>query len=148
MKAFELYENAIYRELVRCVGMSNVFILSAGWGLVGADYLLPHYDITFSACKPLERYKHRLPKDKYHDFRHLTKEPESLVAFASAPYLQVLWDLTETFGCSKTFYYATKDQSQDPPAHAGWTSRWHPAYTNWQYEAARTFVRSLPKRII
>ena len=72
LRAFELYDVAIYRDLARSVGVNNMLILSAGWGLVRADYLLPSYDITFSACKPKDAYKRRLPGDEYLDFCHLT----------------------------------------------------------------------------
>lgn len=47
--AWELYTKPAYRELAEHFGIGNLYILSAGWGLVKADYLLPKYDITFSA---------------------------------------------------------------------------------------------------
>jgi hypothetical protein len=58
LKAWQLYKprkpyEKIYRCLVEKYGEQNVFILSAGWGLVRSDFLLPHYDITFSSlAKP------------------------------------------------------------------------------------------------
>jgi hypothetical protein len=35
-------------RLVEKFGIEKVFILSAGWGLIRADFLTPNYDITFS----------------------------------------------------------------------------------------------------
>ena len=52
---------SVYRELVHALGAENVFILSAGWGLLSADFLTPNYDITFSATA--ERYKRRRVRD-------------------------------------------------------------------------------------
>ena len=46
--AFDLYKRDIYRRLVDKFDLKNVYILSAGWGLIRADFLTPSYDITFS----------------------------------------------------------------------------------------------------
>ena len=55
--AYQLYQNKTYGLLVDRFGLNTVYILSAGWGLVRADYLLPYYDITFSPSA--EAYKRR-----------------------------------------------------------------------------------------
>jgi hypothetical protein len=47
--AYQLYENRAYGRLVGRYGLRNVYVLSAGWGLIRADFLTPSYDITFSA---------------------------------------------------------------------------------------------------
>lgn len=49
--AWELYTKPAYRELAEHFGVGNLYILSAGWGLVKADYLLPKYDITFPPAR-------------------------------------------------------------------------------------------------
>jgi hypothetical protein len=46
--AYRLYENRVYGRLVEAFGVENIYILSAGWGLIRADFLTPYYDITFS----------------------------------------------------------------------------------------------------
>ena len=38
LPAFELYENDIYRALVKRFGVENTYILSAGWGLIDASF--------------------------------------------------------------------------------------------------------------
>lgn len=43
-----LYAHRIYSDLIQVLGFDNVYILSAGWGLVRADTRLPTYNITFS----------------------------------------------------------------------------------------------------
>ena len=59
--AYQLYENEIYGRLIDHLGMSKVYILSAGWGLIAAHFLTPYYDITFS--RSAEDYKRRRKKD-------------------------------------------------------------------------------------
>src|SRR5262245_58796286 len=66
LSAFELYQNQVYRRLVDRFGSNDVYILSAGWGLIRADFLTPFYDITFSQVA--ERYKRRKKSDEYNDF--------------------------------------------------------------------------------
>ena len=48
LPAWELYQNAVYSRLVEAYGVERVYILSAGWGLIAADFLTPDYNITFS----------------------------------------------------------------------------------------------------
>jgi len=48
LPAFELYKNPIFEKLVNEFCIENVFIISAGWGIIPADYLTPIYDITAS----------------------------------------------------------------------------------------------------
>ena len=50
-KAYQLYQNPAYEALVNKFGSKEVFILSAGWGLVRSDFLLPTYDITFKGSR-------------------------------------------------------------------------------------------------
>ncbi len=59
LPAGDLYSPRVYRGLTDAFGPANVFILSAGWGLVRADFLLPDYDITFSNQPNVPRYARR-----------------------------------------------------------------------------------------
>ncbi len=49
LQAYQLYKPTAYERLVAKFGLRQVLVLSAGWGLVRADYLLPSYDVTFSS---------------------------------------------------------------------------------------------------
>lgn len=51
---------------MRKFGLDNVMILSAGWGLIPAQFLTPRYDITFSASA--EPYVRRRKNQAYEDF--------------------------------------------------------------------------------
>jgi hypothetical protein len=64
--AWQLYENKAYARLVDQLGIDRVYILSAGWGLIRADFLTPCYDITFS--QSADSYKRRRKADRYQDF--------------------------------------------------------------------------------
>ena len=57
LPAWRLYKPSIYQRLVDRFGVDNVFILSAGWGLINADFLTPYYDITFSTARNVDTYK-------------------------------------------------------------------------------------------
>lgn len=80
--AWELYEPAAFRRLVSHLGVENVYVLSAGWGLVRSDFLLPQYDITFtSAVKKKRPWMHRRKSDMYRDFCHLPEDTTDEVYF-------------------------------------------------------------------
>ena len=51
LPAYKLYAHKVYENLVNKFGENQVFILSAGWGLIRSDFLTPDYDITFSNAK-------------------------------------------------------------------------------------------------
>jgi hypothetical protein len=93
--AYQLYQNQTYGLLVDRFGSNTVYILSAGWGLVRADYLLPYYDITFSPSA--EVYKRRRKSDSYEDFRLLLGDIDrDMVFFGGLDYLPLFCSLTNT----------------------------------------------------
>ena len=56
-----------YADLLRHFGPANLYVLSAGWGLVRADFLLPDYDITFRS-QDTPKWCVRKPADEFNDF--------------------------------------------------------------------------------
>src|SRR5690606_6785711 len=62
--AYRLYTNGIYRALVDRYGVENVYVLSAGWGLIRSDFLTPQYDITFKK-QGVDPFKRRRPGDRF-----------------------------------------------------------------------------------
>lgn len=140
-KAYELYRNDIYRELARYVGVENLYILSAGWGLVGADFLLPQYDITFSSSAA--PYKRRKKKDQYHDFSKLSdKSQEDLYFFGGKDYLPLFLELTHGYqGQRVVFYNSIKEPAvPDNVEKRRYQTR---AKTNWHYLCARDFCKRM-----
>jgi len=139
LPAWQLYDDPAYRRLVGKCGVGNVYVLSAGWGLIRADFLTPDYDITFSNVKPEDRYKRRRKADCYDDFCMLPPDTGvPIVFFGGKGYLPFFESLTSSIPARKTVFY----NSTSVPEMPGYllkrfdTSR----RTNWQYECATAFV--------
>ena len=93
LPAWQLYQNDTYALLHDKYGSNHLYILSAGWGLISADFLTPYYDITFS--RSADRYKHRDAKDRYNDFCMLpTDIAEPVVFFGGKSYVPLFCRLT------------------------------------------------------
>ena len=143
LPAGELYRPPAYKTLVDALGVGSVFVLSAGWGLVRADYLLPNYDITFSSsAKDRNVYKRRRPSDShYRDFAKLPRDTEKHVFFfGGKDYLPLFCALTRGIARRTVFF-----NSRTPPHGANCrTVRYEIARkTNWQYECVDAFVARL-----
>jgi hypothetical protein len=139
LKAWELYDDPAYGRLVRKCGVANVYVLSAGWGLIHADFLTPDYDITFSYVKPKQRYKRRGRDGRYHDFCMLPQETrEPILFFGGKGYLPLLALLTSSVRAPKTVFY----NSGEVPEMPGWTLKRFETRTrtNWHYECVNAFV--------
>jgi hypothetical protein len=135
--AYQLYGNTAYRRLVGRFGVRNVYIPSAGWGLIYADFLTPAYDITFSHSA--DPYKRRRKTDRYEDFRTLPDNTEDeIIFFGGKDYLPLFCSLTDTIGCTKTVFF----NSARVPQHNGCRFRRFETTTrtNWHYECANAFL--------
>lgn len=137
-RAGNLYKPAVYRPLVERYGWSEVFILSAGWGLIRADYLIPAYDITFSSQAGL--CNRRRPSDVYQDFNQLQDygvSPEETVYFLGGKaYLPLYYSLTQHISARKVVYHAQRN----PAKRQGYEYISYPPGTNWHYACARGFM--------
>lgn len=69
-KAYELYKHEIYKMLYEKF-KNNLYIFSAGWGIVSAEFKLPDYDITFSSGKKIQECTKRKKEQHFDDFNHL-----------------------------------------------------------------------------
>ena len=139
LPAWQLYDNRVYARLVEKLGVGNVYILSAGWGLISASFLTPDYDITFSFVKPKDRYKRRKKSDRYRDFRMLaenTREPFAF--FGGKDYRPLFAALTSSIRAPKTVFY---NSAKVPLMPGCMLKRFRTrTRTNWQYECANAFV--------
>jgi hypothetical protein len=138
--AYQLYSDELYRRLADRVGVQNLYILSAGWGLIRAEFLTPYYDITFSQTKKDQKFKRRRKSDGYHDFAMLpagTCEP--ILFFGSQSYVASFCTLTKGSTCEKTVFYNT---AQAPDAPGCMLKRFENAKrdTNWQFDCANAFL--------
>ena len=136
-RAYKLYTNSMYAVLVNQHGNDNVFILSAGWGLIGSDFLTPKYDITFSPSA--EKYKRRSKRDQYHDLCMLPIDTdEDLVFFGGKDYLPLFCKLTGNYLGQRFVFYNAAVQPNAPGCKL---IRYETsARTNWHYTCAKDFV--------
>jgi hypothetical protein len=138
LPAFELYENDIYRALVKKFGTEKTYILSAGWGLIHAAFLTPAYDITFST--KADNLVRRRKRDIFYDLSLLpANTTEQVVFFGSKEYVPLFAALAGAVRAERIVFY----NSATPPSAPGcnlvrFVTR---ARTNWQYECAAAFLR-------
>lgn len=136
LPAWQLYNNKTYEMLAEHCGLDRLFILSAGWGLVRADFLIPAYDITFSANAPM--YKRRRSGDWYDDSNMLPKSQEHIVFFGGKDYVNLFCTLSSDARVRRTVWYNAKDA---PCAPGCVVRRFHTTTrTNWHYECAKAFI--------
>jgi len=142
-KIGELYKPKIYKEALKKFGYENTYILSAGWGLVRSDYLIPNYDITFSSMA--EKKYRRKKEDTFKDFNQLAPD-EEFTFFGGEAYLPLLYKLiniqqftispSEITKPARIIYHAS-----DTEKHLGYTYVKYPrCFTNWHYSALREFI--------
>ena len=137
LSAYQLYENGAYGRLVERFGLRNVYILSAGWGLIRADFLTPCYDITFSPSA--DAYKRRRKTDRYDDFRMLQDDTQDdIVFFGGKDYLPLFCSLTNTIRSTKVVFF----NSANVPRFNGCAFRRFETTTrtNWHYECVNAFL--------
>lgn len=139
LPAYRLYQNQLYRDLAEHVGVTNLYILSAGWGILPAMFLTPDYDITFTTSA--ESYKRRRrSQDTYQDYAMPGRTTaDTLLFIGSRSYLKLFADLTDTYRGKRIAFFNTKHR----PQLSGVTIlRYEDATrsTNWQYDCARDFI--------
>ena len=107
----EPYSN-IYLKLVERFRADNVYILSAGWGLIGSSFLTPSYSVTFSGQNPVNR---RRRKDVFRDFNHLTLHAggteRPIVCIGGTGYVRQFCKLTEAFRWPKMVLHLGRQPS-------------------------------------
>lgn len=143
LPAHAFYPDEIYPRLVEELGPQRTFILSAGWGLIGASFLTPDYDITLDP--EAEPFRRREPCAPYNDFCMLPDDTdEDLYLFAQADYLPLFCRLTASYPGRRIVFY----RSGSPPEAPGCTLREFATAvgTNWHQQCARAFLSDRPKR--
>ena len=147
LRASDLYKprqpyREIYKELVEAFGIQNVFILSAGWGLIPADFLTPKYDITFSQdVKKKYPYKHRdKNQDIYEDFKKLPSDTRKPIVFLGGDsYVSLFGSLTEHIKTKRIIFHKSKNPTKPPNCQL----RHFEAKTKnriWYYECAKELM--------
>lgn len=144
----------IYKCLVNKCGKEKVFILSAGWGLVNADFQLPPYNITFtSEAHDYARIsvKELLAKLlRYNPLDGVTDEDTTIYFFGGKHYRKLLYRYTDSVPVRKVviYYYCTnkdaQDKAQERENEHYEFRRYNPKEASrrtWYYECARRFIK-------
>lgn len=134
-ESWKLYAHPAYGRLFQKFGADNLFILSAGWGLLRSDYRLPQYDITFSSSGGA--HKKRLSGDRYRDFAQIGADDGSEVHFVGGKdYVPLFVSLTAHLW-NRVVHY---NSNRTPTAPECRLQRFSTSTrTNWHYELADTF---------
>jgi hypothetical protein len=137
LPAYRLYAPDAYRSLVDRFGMDQVYILSAGWGLIPAGFLTPDYDITFSAAA--DPWKRRREHDRYDDFQLLPDDGDPMLFLGGKDYVPLFSELVRGLRGPKTVFF---NSARPPDLPSGFravrfeTSTRH----NWHYKCARALI--------
>ena len=89
--------------MVKAYGTERVYILSAGWGLIRADFLTPDYNITFSQAPKGNK---RTKSTRFDDLCLLTQDSKDpIVFFGGKSYVPLFCELTRSFSGRKVVFY-------------------------------------------
>ena len=136
LPAWRLYRNPTYEILAERVGLERLYILSAGWGLIRADYLTPNYDITFSKARNVQPHQRRGYRDIYGDFELPDGIADPLVFFGGRDYIPLFVRLTTNSHGHRTVFYA----GCGAEAPGCTLRRFGNPFTNWHYQCAKAFL--------
>lgn len=140
LPAWQLYSHPVYAQLAVKYGTERLYILSAGWGLIRADFLTPGYDITFSSsASGAENYKRRRERYAYNDWRMLPDNSANPVVFLGGKsYVKLFCALTGRVRGPRYVFYNSGSAPDAPGCHLRkFDTR---TRTNWHYECAQAFM--------
>lgn len=137
LPAYKLYRNQIYQQLVSRFGKEKVFILSAGWGLIPAYFLIPAYDITFSASSDM--LNRRKTNDHYNDFC-LMDDDDEIAFLGGKSYLPLFHTLTKGMSGKKVVFYNSKTPPDLLSSNIELIKFETSTRINWHYECAQSII--------
>jgi hypothetical protein len=156
LRAAELYApneyefRSLYTELAELFGWSNVFVLSAGWGLIRADYRTPDYNITFSSqAKSRHPWVWRNAKDRtaaWSDFNHmhdvLIEDDEPIHFFGGKDYQPLFYSLMTTLPGKKIVHFKGHIDRRVGFEYEEYTGP--EKNRTWHYRAVHDFISRRP----
>jgi hypothetical protein len=144
LESYNLYKPAIYKALYEKYN-TNLFILSAGWGVINSEFKIPKYDITFS--KKADISSQRGKYDSFNDFNHLQEvnPNETIVFLGGSDYIELFYELTRDLPNEKVIFYKKKNIYQENPFLKSDKSYKLIKYetkasTNWHYGCAKELI--------
>jgi hypothetical protein len=147
--AYRLYSRNIYRDIYD--KFDNCFyILSAGWGIIRADFKIPAYDITYSTAPNMPKYVKRSDNYGWNDINHLKEDSvkfdrdSEIILFAGSDYVSPFCDMVQSIPYQKKILYKSKKVIQ----RHGFVYEYYKTNKNttWVYEAAETFLNNYTNR--
>ena len=138
LPAYRLYRNDAYRSLEGEERL-DLFILSAGWGLIPATFLTPDYNITFSNNPKISPAFRRRRSDVFHDWSMIDdSSSEPLIFLGGKDYLPHFVRLTDQYQGRRIVVF----NSITKPSHEGLTFVRYKTSTrtNWHYKAAKALL--------
>ena len=147
LPAYQLYKHLIYDSLFQHYG-DDLFIYSAGWGIVRADFKLPKYNITFSNERNIPTYAIRNHNDVFNDFNQLEAidENETIVFIGGKDYVLPFCQLTNHLPNNKIIIYKNINVVNNNPYLNN--NNYHfvrcqtNRRTNWHYECANKLINN------
>lgn len=144
-RAYELYTENVYQELFLTFG-NRLYIESAGWGIINAEFRLPNYDITFSDNANKETIRH-YQAGNYIDYNQLiVSNDDDIVFIGTEKYLPLFFNLTNQLPNRKIIYWK-KDNTpiKYPIPNNSFIYRRYKSNSprRWFYELARKIANGL-----
>ena len=150
LEAYKLYNPTrhpkVYEQLVERFTEKKVFILSAGWGMIRADYPTPTYNITFSSqAKKRKPWVYRASRSEYQDFQQIPVCGNDPIVFVGGrDYLPLFQSLIEQLK-RRTIVFAKAGESADKVRKMlprAWEVRPFQSENNrtWHYECAEALA--------
>ncbi|MDR0599329.1 MAG: hypothetical protein LBG84_04510 [Treponema sp.] len=142
--AYCLYRRDIYRDLYHEFG-NCFYILSAGWGIIRADFKIPAYDITYSTTPNMPEYAKRRDNYGWKDINHLKEDSikfdrdSEVILFAGSDYVPPFCDMAQSVQYRKKILYKRHTVTR----RQGFVYEYYQTNrnTNWYYEAVKRFLR-------
>ena len=150
-KSYQLYIHGVYQNLFNFFRY-RLFILSAGWGLVKAEFRLPNYNITFSSsAKPEYKRVFNNLDPSFNDFNDLTynhnvglnSENEDIVFIGGRTYIKQFIARTDGIGKNKIIYHFGNEPLVVLPDnffYVQYVPNNPNNYRTWHYELAQKYA--------
>lgn len=141
LRAYQLYTHKAYGTLVRRFGEQHVFVLSAAWGVIRADYLTPAYDVTFNGRAKLKKPEAFLANNAgYEYFQQLPTGAGPIIFLGGKDYLPLLDTLTGGLRRERVVFTRASHVGSSVPQRKSAGMQFKPygvaARTNWHYQCA------------
>lgn len=147
--AAELYRPKVYKLLTNIFRPENVFILSAGWGLIRANFWTPDYNITFSKQSKKKKLTLKFWRDfkattDWPDFNHLkgaqSAQDEPIHFFGGKDYLPLFYKLVTSVPAKMFVHHKGEIVHHKGKEKFEYVEYVGKRKTNWHYSAAEQFA--------